>query len=367
MAASFTIETVADNVSEQASLALDQHGNPRIVFSRLDTGQIIVAARDGGAWTLENVPNAFVGRGNRPRLAIDSKGNPQIAYHDFSSATSGELVHAVKSAGQWSFVHIPTRPIGELHPGPGPVGEFDFALHPGRLDTQSRDVAYFVYGASSPNLIGFAHTGGIGPTLVIVEADADDETSFTGPSVCFDRSEGFFFAYLSIRPQGGPQDLVSVKSRHIQDIEKGTFSDSFDIESSLLINVRNPTSLARSGVAGCLAYFDIASKTLKAGVDESSIHSIETVAANIATRVTPSAAVTPDVALTPDVANEFRVAYADIDAMKLASRSRFGGTWTVEVIEAVRGQSPSLAYDRAAAANIAYTAGGKLKYARREN
>jgi len=106
---------------------------------------------------------------------------------------------------------------------------------------------------------------------------------------------------------------------------------------------------------GCIAYFDIASKTLKASVSSGGSSSIETVAANVNNIVTPSAAARR---------GDFRVAYADTDAIKLASRSP-SGVWTVEAVDAVSGGTPSLAYDNSGTANIAYAAGGQLKYARR--
>jgi hypothetical protein len=48
----------------------------------------------------------------------------------------------------------------------------------------------------------------------------------------------------------------------------------------------------------------------------------------------------------------------------LASRSE-SGAWTSEVVEAVSGTSPSLAYDNAGTANISYVVGSKLRFARR--
>jgi hypothetical protein len=356
MATSFTFESVADSIPAggPVSLALDRTGNPRIAFSQQGSGQIIVAARNAGAWTLENVPSAFVPASGGLRLAIDSKGNPQIAYLEL---TSGELVHAVKSAGQWSSAHIPTRLT--LDHRPGGVGAIDFALHPGRLDTESRDVGYFAYVDLATGGVGFAHTGSIGPTPVTVEADInDDQNMFAGPSASFDPSENFFVAYLGVIKTGSSQDSVSVRSKHIVDIEKGTFSNPPTIiDGSRLINVRTQTSIVRTFSRGCLAYFDMASKTLKASVDDLSggLSEIETVAANLNNNVSPSAAAKQ---------NEFRVAYDDADAVKLASRSE-AGVWTIEVVEPVSGGPPSLVYDNAGTANIAYAAGGKLKYARR--
>ncbi len=353
MATPFTFEAVANDIAVsggEVSLALDKAGNPSIAFSQAGSGQIVVARRNGGAWTHENVPGGFIGADIRPWLAMDSLGNPRLGYQDLSS---GELVHAVKSAGQWSFTHIPTRLTPPL--GPGGVAGVTFALHPGRLDTESRDVGFFAYTDLATDGIGFAHTGSIGPTPVTVQVAANRMTSFADASVSFDPSENFFVGYVSFFHTGAPQDFVSVLETHVVDIEQGTFSTPNVIEGSPFINVRRPTSNARTFSDGCLAYFDMASKTLKASVASGGILRIETVAANVNNIVTPSAAAK---------GNDFRVAYADTDAVKLASRSQFGD-WTVEAVDAVSGGSPSLAYDNAGTANIAYAAGGTLKYGRR--
>jgi len=353
MATPFTFEAVANDIAVsggEVSLALDKAGNPNIAFSQAGSGQIVVARRNGGSWTHENVPGGFIGADIRPWLAIDSQGNPRLGYQDLSS---GELIHAVKSAGQWSFTHISTRltPIQ----GPGGVAGVTFALHPGRLDTQSRDVGYFVYVDLASDGIGFAHTGGIGPTPVTVQVDTTELTTFADPSVSFDPSENFFVGYVSFFHSGSPQDFVSVRETHVVDIEQGTFSTPEVIEGSQQINVRRPTSIVRTFSDGCLAYFDMANKVLKASVSSGGFSGIETVAANVNNIVTPSAAANR---------GAYRVAYADVDAVKLASRSP-SGTWTVEAVDAVSAGSPSLAYDNAGTANIAYVAGGTLKYARR--
>lgn len=352
MATPFTFEAVDDSVavSGEVSLALDRAGNPRIAFTRQGSGQIIVARRDGGTWTREDVPNGFTGSDSRACLAIDSQGNPQLAYRDLSG---GDLIHAVKLAGQWSFTHVPTRLTPDHRPSG--VGGIAFALHPGRLDTERRDVGFFVYVDLATDGIGFAHSGNIGPTPVIVQDDPNDLTKFADPSATFDSSEGFFVAYVGIFETGAPQDNVSVRTTLITDIEQGTFGQPVVIEGSQFINVRRPTSIVRTFSGGCIAYFDIANRTLKAHVSSLGAAGIETVAANINNIVTPSASVK---------GNQFRVAYADTDAIKLASRSQ-SGVWTVEAVDPVSAGSPSLAYDNAGTANIAYAAGGRLKYARR--
>jgi len=352
MANPFTFEPVADNhpAGSEIGLALDKSGNPSIVFSDLQTGGLILAQRSGGIWNLDSVGGLISGAA-RPCLAIDSQGNPQLGYQD---KASGNLLHAVRTAGRWSFTTIPTR----ITPGPTPfggAGNVAFALHPGRLDTQSRDVAYFVYVDLVTDGLGFAHTGTIGPTPVVVEFDPNEKIKFAGPSVAFDGSENFFVGYSSIFPTGAPQDIISVRSKHIVDIEKGTFSDPTVIESSQFLNVRRATSIVRTGSGGCLAYFDMASKVLKASVSSFGGSSIETVATNVGNVVTPSAALK---------AGAFRIAYADSDAVKLASRSPCG-TWSSETVEAVSAGTPSLIYDVGGTANIAYVANNRIRFARR--
>jgi hypothetical protein len=351
MATSFTFESVADNIpiAGLVSLALDRSGNPSIVFSERSAGQVILARRNAGSWTLENVTGAFIGPA-RARLAIDSNGNPQVAYRDM---TTSSLMHAVKSGGQWSLTSIPTR----LTPGPSPsgVGTVDFALHPGRLDTESRDVGYFVYVDLPSDGIGFAHTGSLGPTPVTVQLDPNERMKFSGPSGAFDSSENFFVGYVGIFPTGAPQDSISIRESHIVDIEKGTFSTPAVIEGSQQINVRSATSIVRTGSGGCLAYYDMANRTVKASVSSGSFSSIETIATGVTANDAPSAAVNR---------GAFRVAFADVGGMKLASRSG-SGNWTIEVVEAVGSGSPSVAYDNAGTANIAYAAGPRLRFARR--
>jgi len=353
MASSFTFEKVVpDNIAvgEHVSMTLDKDGNPGIVFPERMTGQLFVARRNAqGVWSVDTVTGAFMNGLTRPRVAIDSTGNPHVAFCD--KGNTG-LFHAVRAA-KWSLTRIPTR----LTPGPdnSSASSVAFALHPGQLDTESRDVGYFVYIDMASGGIGFAHTGSIGPTPVVIEFDPNDRTHFAGPSAAFDSSENFFVGYLGDTDTGAAQDTMSVKSSHVVDIEKGTFAVPTVIEESQRINVRSDTAIVRSGIGGCLAYFDMTSKTVKASVTSGTASSLETVATGVVINDAPSAAIQQ---------GQFRVAYADTGAIKLASRGN-AGVWTSEVVEAVGGRSPSLAYDNAGTANIAYVDGPKLKFGRR--
>jgi len=110
MATPFTFEAVADNIpvgGAEVSLTLDKSGNPRVAFCQQGSAQIVVAQRDGGTWTHQDVPGGFLLGDGRPCLAIDSQGNPQLGYRDLNS---GVLMHAIRnSTGRWSFTPVPTN------------------------------------------------------------------------------------------------------------------------------------------------------------------------------------------------------------------------------------------------------------------
>ena len=354
MATAFTFEAVADNVAAGGDggigLAVDRAGNPNIAFLQPGNGQIVVARRNGGTWTHKNAQGAFVSFESRPCIAIDSQGNPHLAYKNLSS---GELVHTFKSGAQWSSTVIRTR-LDPQHQ-PGGIANVALALHPGRTDPASRDAAYFVYVDLGSDGIGFAHTGA-GRTPTTVQMDPNHMTTFSGPSAVFDPSENFFVAYVGIFETGSPQDSILIRTAHLTDNIQSAFSTPLVVDGSRSINVRRATSIARTSGSACIAYFDSASKTLKAAINLSGIAGIEPIATNINTFVTPSAAAARF--------GDFRVAYADVDAVKLASRGQLPD-WTVETVDAVSAGPVSLAYDSSGTAHIAYVAGGKVKYARR--
>jgi len=356
MTTPFTFETVDDGtqggVHGELSLALDKQGNPRVAYAQ-PSGAIMLARRDSGAWTLERLPSgsnvALIGE--RICLAIDSNGNPHLAYRDL---TGGDLIHAVKTGSDWTFNHVVTllTPVGG-----GGVDGVAFALHPGRLDPSQRDVPFFAYTDLATGGLGFAHSG-IGPSPVAVDIDhGPTRTEFGHASATFDPSEGFFFAYVGSANLGAPNPQVSVRSAFVVDIEQGTISQVQTLEQSESINVIS-TGLARTAFEGCIAYFDLASKTVKSQFLSPDVPRSEIIETNINSGP-PSAAQNGAIA-----APAFRVAYADANAVKLASRNQFGD-WTVEIVDPVSGISPSLAYDNSGTAHLAYAAGGKLKYARR--
>jgi hypothetical protein len=187
---------------------------------------------------------------------------------------------------------------------------------------------------------------------------AHNGNSFLGPSAVFDGSENFFASYLSIFDTGSPQARVSVLATQLTDDTKGTFSPPRMIDGSQLLNVRRPISMAQIAGGSCIAYCDNTSKTMKAAVSLLGGSDIETIASNVNTFITPSAAV--------GKSSNFRVAYADHDGVKLASRSQLP-EWTVDTVDAVSAGPVSLAYDNSSTAHVAYVASGGVKYARRSD
>jgi hypothetical protein len=350
MAASFTLETVANGVAAGGNgvgIAVDKAGNPSIAFIQPGSGQIVVARKNGGTWTHENAPSAFADLDTSPCLAIDSQGNPHIAYKNISS---GELVHGFKSGGQWSSKTVPTRLDG-AHPTAG-VNGFALVLHPGHFTPESRDAAYFVYVDLGTGCVGFAHTdAGRSPSIVQAVITG---LSFAGPAATFDGSENFFVSYVSLFETGSPQPRIAVMQAQLTDTTKGTFSQPFTVDGTQSLNVRRGTSIARNAGGGCIAYCDNTSSSLKAAVAEPGASDIETIASNLTF-------------ITPSVANNrfsnFRVAYNDHDGVKLASRNQLPD-WTVETVDAVSAGPVSLAYDsNSNTAHIAYVTGGGVKHA----
>jgi hypothetical protein len=365
MATPFAFETVDDGgggaVHGELSLALDEAGNPRVAYAQA-SGQIMLARRDGGVWTREPVSGGLaLLDGIRVCLAIDSQGNPHLA---FRSPPDGHLFHAVKSADKWTLTEVHTRLT--LDHGFGGISGLALVVHPGQQIPELRDTPHFAYGDLGLPGLGYARLGSE-PSPITVETLASTDprrASFGFPSMVIDpETEEIHIAYVSILDEGSPTPFVSVRRKKIPDPLAGTVSQVTVIEGSTSINISSPTSVARTTgpiAATCISYFDFANKTLKAWFSTAElpdplIETVESSVNNSGITVALSAAVNR---------RQFRVAYADANAIKLASRSP-SATWTVEVVDPVSGVLPSLAYDNFGTASLAYEQGGKLKYAHR--
>jgi hypothetical protein len=354
----FTFETVDDSVAVggQACLALDTDGNPRIAYASA-TGKPMLASRDSGTWTREEVFGAgLIGRSdtNRVCLQMDSEGNPHVACQNIDS---GHLIHGVRRNGTWTFTDVPTK-LERLEPGG--VAGYDFKLFFRRDTPELRDSQHFVFHDLTTGQLGYTRKVAEKFKLVVA-APADGVTTKSGlfPSMAFDVGSGsFFVAYVDELAEGDPDNpllpLTTVAMKLISDPFEGTLSTSAVLAQGRFRVVRS-TSIA-SDLAWCVAYGDFSGQTLNASFRDFSLDEPhkEIVAATVLP-VVPSGAKAPG--------KGFRIAYADDNKLKLASRNHFG-EWPVEVVDSEGGDMPSLNYDRPGNAHIAYAVGQKLKYAR---
>ena len=239
------------SAEERSAWPWTRRAIPASRFHRRDRGRSSSPNAMAGTWTHENVPGGFVGDDSRACLAIDSLGNPQVGHPDLNS---GELIHAKKTGGQWRLAHIPTR-LTPVH-ADNSIGAVHLSLNP------RNDLAHFIYTDLATHGIGFAHTGNLGPTPVPVHVAANDLTRFGHPSAAFDPSGNLFVGYIKIFQTGGPQNDISILETHMVGVQPVTFSVPDVIDDSTNLAVNRPTSIVRTFLRGCLAYFDFASKTL---------------------------------------------------------------------------------------------------------
>ena len=102
----WTIETpdAVGATGYQTSLALDQDANPRISYYSLTAGALKFAAKNAGVWSTEIVdmtgpPNTNAFPDRLTSIALDSQGNPHIAYYD---NLHGKLRYASRADGAWT-------------------------------------------------------------------------------------------------------------------------------------------------------------------------------------------------------------------------------------------------------------------------
>ena len=363
MATQFTFETVdgPDGVRGQSSLALNKDGIPRIAYVDV-AGKIKLANRDSGAWTIEEVSSAGIvdpSDEDRVCLQIDSGGNPQIAFLD---GTNHLLIHGVKLNNNWTFTTVPTHFRDARS-----VINFSFKLHPGRLTPELRDTPHFVYkDMSGPNLGYTRMFGGRLEAATVDDRDAenraaDDTGAFDDglhTSLAFDDlSEELRIAYFDQQNLHGGFPIQKLFLARIVDVEADIISRKTAVVSLLdsdsILGTCSSLTSANGNIH--IAYVDLTNHILKAFVKDFDLPEPrkETVA-TVVTRTVPSAA---------DKGGGFVIAYSDDNKLKMASRDKFG-TWSVEVVDPSGGAMPSLTFDKFGNANIAYTVGQALKYAR---
>jgi PKD repeat protein len=95
----WTVVDSGPDVAGYTSLALDSAGNPRIAYSRQGTN-LKYAEWNGVSWTITTVESS--GDMRFPSLALDSAGNPRISY----CSDTRDLRYAERNGGSWTITTV---------------------------------------------------------------------------------------------------------------------------------------------------------------------------------------------------------------------------------------------------------------------
>lgn len=96
----FEIELVDSTGISGISLALDDGGDPHLVYADGAREAARYARKTGGGWTYDALDFAFFNEGDHPSLEIDATGNPQAIYQ---ASNLQFPIYARKSGGAWQF------------------------------------------------------------------------------------------------------------------------------------------------------------------------------------------------------------------------------------------------------------------------
>lgn len=88
-------------VGVYTSLRLDKDGHPRISYANRNTGQLKYAAFDGSSWSTATVDGGLSSYFEHSSIALDSNGNPGIAYF-----SNGDLKYALFNGATWAIVTV---------------------------------------------------------------------------------------------------------------------------------------------------------------------------------------------------------------------------------------------------------------------
>ncbi len=94
-----------------ASLALDSQDTPHILYYDDARGDVRYTFRDAGGWHVVVVEHVgFIGAGGRQGdLALDSFGNPHATYFVLTGPVMSDLRYAVRTAGGWEISVLDTQ------------------------------------------------------------------------------------------------------------------------------------------------------------------------------------------------------------------------------------------------------------------
>jgi hypothetical protein len=92
----WTKEAVSTGLASEPSLAIDSTGNPHVAYWSYDAPGLALAVRTGKSWSTEILD---AGAGRWPSIAIDSADAVHLTYRD---ETAGSLEYATNASGQWA-------------------------------------------------------------------------------------------------------------------------------------------------------------------------------------------------------------------------------------------------------------------------
>ncbi|WOX23716.1 hypothetical protein [Streptomyces solicathayae] len=348
MAVTFQKETVDPaSVRGQLTLALSRTGVPHIVYTD-STGRIKYARKEAAGWVRETLPagNDAGGDDDRVCLALDSQGNPHIAYRDLGD---DHLIYGVRN-GAWSFEEVPTQ--GGIHPRG--ARHISLGLHPDRFGSGLKDTPHLAYHDMFHTGLGYAakvpdDDGHVTWKGHVKEVDNPDSPHDAGlyTSLVFDADETISIAYFDDRAGEFQRLKLAVQGEFAW--EKNVVGDGTGLGECASMA---PGLVGRDAVG----YYDVTNKCVTVWIrdrDEPPPRK-EVVAADVPRGARPSTAATPTHAL--------RVAY-EHSGLRFAVRTA-NDTWEVQTVDTAPAAWPSLAYDGSGTAHLAYVSGGALKYAR---
>lgn len=142
------------------SLAIDSNGNPHIAYVQRSPFRLLYATKSGGVWTYETIDSTGTPVVRARSLAIDASDVPHIAYRE---GGTGDLAYGHRTGGVWS-TEIAELGVGGLNVGlyPTLVLSSDGTPHIGHQDDGSDDARYTTHTGVMWTSVPVAQDGDVG-------------------------------------------------------------------------------------------------------------------------------------------------------------------------------------------------------------